>query len=53
MGASQPIAAIRADFAKSFMDGAALGRHLSVAVYRQDNPLPVGMAAPELLHREG
>ena len=28
-------------------------KHLSVIVYRQDNPSPVGMAAPELLHREG
>jgi hypothetical protein len=28
-------------------------KHLSVVVYRQDNPSPVGMAAPELLHREG
>jgi hypothetical protein len=27
--------------------------YLSVIVYRQDGPSPVGMAAPELIRREG
>jgi len=28
-------------------------RYLSVVVYRQDDPSPVGMAAPELIRRNG